>query len=609
MLAPAAARADRSYALPRAAISVTLERSGEVRVQENLTYRFSGLYTGAFRDIPLRPGVRVSDVGVSEGGRPYSPGGKTAIDSRDAAGRFGFARLAQGLRIVWHYRQNGGERTFTLRYRLRGVVIAHEDAVEVAPQVWGNQWQVELGSLAASVQAEAATSATHAWVEPAWLGHRLGRRGARVTAALSHVPNGRSVTLRVLYPPGALAPGAPYAQHVHDDALPSLVRREDANQARAVREHRELEDALHHPVWWILAAIALAIIPAGLLAGGAHWLVGRERGTGAAQPYFKEPPDDMAPALVPSLLDQRAVYGGPQLAATLFELARRGRYRMTPVTLEHTSIAGLRRREIDDVELSYGDDSIALDAFEAPVAEIFDAVIEEGPMSLSRVAKTFKDMPREDRPWFQERAAEFEAAVREAAAELRFWGSAGMRVRWTCVAVLATAATGVLIAGIVGLSDEPLVRNDLIISATGVALLLSTVVVALLPARIWRRRPPELQAAAERWGAFRRYLRDFPRLADKPADSLVVWERLLVFGIAFGLADRVLEAARIHFPGFDNASGLAAGGSGAGGAGDGGYSPSQFSADMHGAFGSGDGGGGGGGGGGGDFGGGGGGAW
>ena len=50
-------------------------------------------------------------------------------------------RLPQGLRIVWHYQQDGGQRTYTLRYRLRGVVIAHDDAVEVAPQVWGNQWK------------------------------------------------------------------------------------------------------------------------------------------------------------------------------------------------------------------------------------------------------------------------------------------------------------------------------------------------------------------------------------------------------------------------------------------------------------------------------------
>ena len=52
-----------------------------------------------------------------------------------------------------------------------------------------------------------------------------------------------------------------------------------------------------------------------------------------------EPPDDLAPALVPSLLAQRVVAGGDQMAATLFELVRRGRYKMTPVTREESSLA------------------------------------------------------------------------------------------------------------------------------------------------------------------------------------------------------------------------------------------------------------------------------
>jgi uncharacterized membrane protein len=146
------------------------------------------------------------------------------------------------------------------------------------------------------------------------------------------------------------------------------------------------------------------------------------------------------------------------------------------------------------------------------------------------------------------------------------------------------------------------VRADLILLAIGVALLLNAFVVELLPARMWRRRPSELQAAAERWEAFRRYLRDFPR-ADKPADSLPLWERYLVYGISFGIADRVLEAARLSFPGFDaSALGAAAGGAG-------GYGASHFSADMDGAFPSASASAGDGGGDGGDFGGGGGGAW
>ncbi|MDX6540248.1 MAG: hypothetical protein QOI71_1858, partial [Gaiellales bacterium] len=132
---PSPAVADKSYTVSQAFVGVTLSHDGEVLVREDLTFEYTGFFTGAYRDIPLAHDVQARDVGVREGATAYTPGGNTALGSSDAAGRFGFVRLPQGLRIVWHYVQDGGRRTFSLRYRLRGVVIAHDDAIEVAPQV------------------------------------------------------------------------------------------------------------------------------------------------------------------------------------------------------------------------------------------------------------------------------------------------------------------------------------------------------------------------------------------------------------------------------------------------------------------------------------------
>ena len=41
---------------------------------------------------------------------------------------------------------------------------------------------------------------------------------------------------------------------------------------------------------------------------------------------------------------------------------------------------------------------------------------------------------------------------------------------------------------------------------------------------------------------------DFPRLDEAPPATLALWERFLVYGIAFGIADRVLQGAQIHMP-------------------------------------------------------------
>jgi uncharacterized membrane protein YgcG len=257
---------------------------------------------------------------------------------------------------------------------------------------------------------------------------------------------------------------------------------------------------------------------------------------------------------VPSLLAQRVVAGGEQMAATLFELVRRGRYKMTPVTREETSFAGLRHKEVDDVDLSRGDESVELAVVEKPVAEIFDRLTREGPVALSQVTKTVKDMDQTDRVWFSSRSDAFDSAIENQARQRQFWSGHGMLVKWLAFAGFLLAGGALLVLGIIGLADPPLVRRDLIITAAGAALALNALVVVLLPAPMWRRRRPTLQASAEQWEGFRRYLEEFPRLADKPADTLPLWERYLVYGITFGIAERVLEAAKVQFPAITTSS-------------------------------------------------------
>ena len=277
---------------------------------------------------------------------------------------------------------------------------------------------------------------------------------------------------------------------------------------------------------------------------------GRELATGTAPEYVHEPPDDLPAALVPSLLAQRVVAGGDQLAATLFELVRRGRFKLTPVTREESSFAGLRHKEVDDVDLTRGDESIELAVVEKPVAEIFDRLTGEGPVALSLVGKTVKDLPSSERTWFHGRSQAFESAVRNQARQRIFWSGPGMLVKWLSFVLFLLVGGGLLALGIAGLADPPLVRRDLVITAAGAALALNAVVVLLLPAPMWRRRRPTLQAAAEQWEGFRNYLNDFPRLAEKPADTLPLWSATSSTGSRSGSPTGCSRSRRCSSPRF-----------------------------------------------------------
>src|SRR5207245_2594485 len=92
--------------------------------------------------------------------------------------------------------------------------------------------------------------------------------------------------------------------------------------------------------------------------------------------------------------------------------------------------------------------------------------------------------------------------------------------------------------------------SDVVMLVVGLACFPNAIVTLIGAAhvKLWRRRTADAQKESERWQAFRRYLRDFPRLKDAPPATLQLWESYLVYGIAFGIAEQVLKAAHLNMP-------------------------------------------------------------
>jgi hypothetical protein len=110
----------KSFSLAGATVAIDVEPNGTLAVSETITFTFDGSFSGAFREIPLRPGEAITDVEVSEYRRPYVPGASAEIGSSGDPNTFGTMRIDDGIRIVWHYRAENEVRQFTIRYRLAG---------------------------------------------------------------------------------------------------------------------------------------------------------------------------------------------------------------------------------------------------------------------------------------------------------------------------------------------------------------------------------------------------------------------------------------------------------------------------------------------------------
>ena len=520
-----------------------VQTDGSLVVDENITYAFDGSFSGAFREIPLRDGELIDEVGVFESGTSYRAGASAELGSSGEPGTFGTADTDEGLRIVWHYAAASEQRTFRVHYRLRGVATGYDDVVDVNLKVWGDEWEQRLDRLTATLIAPGRVE--RAWGHPVNVRGDVTLAGEQATLRAIDIPPGRFVELRALVPRNAFnstlgmrtEPGA---------ALDRIVAEEQEDAAAYERDRERLDDWLSSPLRTLLVLLLLGLGPALAAIAFVGWRFGRERATGYDREYEQEPPTETQPSLVPSLLAQGGTAGSLEFTATLFDLIRRGRYRAEPVTTERKVWGGLRSEQVADLQLSLGDVEAPVEAFEAPVARVADAILAGGPERLSE----FRERIEADREANSERFDDFKSAVGSAVSARGWFRSDG----------LVTLVGGLLLFGLLGalllflglrrLETFAPRWSDVLLVALGACAIVNAVVFggALLNRRLWRRRSPAAQAEAERWEAFRRYLTDFPRLAEAPPATLELWERFLVYGIAFGIAERVLQGAQLHMP-------------------------------------------------------------
>lgn len=551
LVAATAARGEfRDYLLGPAEVVVQINSDGSLSVRESIEFSFLGTFTGAYRDIPIRKGesidrISVSDTGPAEGITNYRPGASAQLGSSGAPDTFGVARLKDRVRIVWHF-SSDSLRTFFISYRFRGLAVAYSDVVDVDMNVWGASWPRDLSSLSATIKQPDQPDGTfytplRVWGHPASVNGTVARMPGAAVLTAPNVPAHQFVELHTVFP-RAILRSTGGAKVVAGRGLAKIVGKE--HKARADYEHgrNEVRNALNHLVVTIPILILLAVGPALLLILGVWFLYGREPKTGYDRQYEEQPPDDLKPALVLPLVKESKSPTSLSLAftATLFDLIRRGVYKATPTTTKRNG------KGVTDLQLAKGTHD-KLETFEEPVVEIVDGALDGGPVALTELHSSFLASRETNATHFEQFSARLGLKIID---QKWYAPGSGLKILGWSIPAFITAGIVLLVVSIDGFNSTAPLWSDVLMLTFGLACFPNAVVAAIgsVHGKLWRRRTPDAQKEAERWQAFRRYLKDFPRLKDAPAATLQLWESYLVYGIAFGIAEQVLKAAHLYMP-------------------------------------------------------------
>ena len=476
----------------------------------------------------------------------YAPGASAELGSSGAPGTYGETPIDGGHRIVWHLQAFSEPRTFTVGYRLSNLAIAFDDVVDVDLNVWGDQWDQTLQQLTAEINLPGPASGPswRVWGHPVSVRGDVIRESDHAVLRAVDVPPKQFVELRAVFPRSLLSSTGGTRVRT-GNTLPRILE-EEAADARAFEEDQEkIRSAADHLPRTILILLAAALLPAVAVLGATYWFYGRERKTGYDREYEQEPPSDLEPALVPPLLRQSSTVGSLEFTATLFDLIRKGRYKAEPVTTQKSTWGGLRQEDIADLKISAASD-MPVSEVEGPVTKVVDNVLNGGSERLSN----FRVQIQNHRTENSKRFTGFKKAVADEVRERKWLRSDGLKLLLGAGIPIAIAGALMLAIGIQRFQAFAPRWNDVLLIAFGSCLCVSAVVLFLAGRHVslWRRRSAEAEQEAEHWDAFRRYLTDFPRLQDAPPSTLELWERYLVYGIAFGIAERVLQGAQLHMP-------------------------------------------------------------
>ena len=522
---PAWSQATKSFSLAALDVDATLQSDASMIVKEVVTYTYEGgPFTFATRSFQPKWRDQIQAFTATENGVALvvsAPG-----DNPSGQWKWTYPPL------------NGGTHTYTLTYRVPGAVSVGSDVAELYWQFIGNDHpgvntmavHIHLpGEFAVSLPRTEATdtSVVRAWAHGP-LNGSVVPSSQGVELQVSGVPARTFVEARVVIPRKAFATigSAP--------RLPTILREEQGylDQGQSGRTAAKF-----------LAPLASLV---GLLGFGALW---RKHGKEPAKPgfigdYWREPLTD-PPAVVTANMSFGSV-DGRAMAGTLVDLAQRG----------YLTIAEER------VERLGPDKHFYRFVATAPKARVGATLPPPmAPWEADLLAKVFQGQAETTSEDFaawaranQTSAAAFWTGWKKSVADdmgQRGFLETGRAKVWLSAFGIIAALVG---AGLV-LSSISKDRAGHI-AAWGVMCFASAGLIAVLLPTLRKRTNigTERNAQAQ---ALKKYLEDFSNLKDAPVESLILWERFLVYGVALGVASQVMRGLSIRLPDVANSAGFA----------------------------------------------------
>jgi len=509
---------DRSYTIDHAFINLDVGSNGLLHVDERFDYSFDGKFNGVYRDIPLKSGEIIENIKVS------AIGAYPVLKESDENGYkhlkiylYSDAAHTKGIRDCYV--------SVFISYDMKNVVTLFNDVGGLQYKLWGDEWDVGVGDVSATVKMPGKTGNEY-FLNPQEYNQTSTLKGDTITAETTSIPKGEFYELLVLMPLEGFD-DATSAKHVNQNGKDMIMK--------------NLEDSVNGRNFWNTSYIVLALLsifsPIGAVV--TYLKFGREPKVNYDGIYERDLPTSDPPEVVNALIENNHDIGTPNMKG--FESSIMNLIDRKVINLNTQADADSDLRELI---LSFNHDKTnELSASEKIVFSTLNHFAYDGTLNLSRLNDQLSS--ESNARSFTARIENWESTVQDSINTDELFNDKGTRI------IKAIGMMGIVFGAIIAiLGFMTNLGNGTYSLVSGVLLIIFSIILRHVADDIFGKWTEKGRVFYLKWTNFKKFLKDNSLMKEHPPESIVVWKKYLIYGTALGVADKVYESMKLQVPNY-----------------------------------------------------------
>lgn len=514
--------ADKDYSLPQARVDYWLNADGTIRVTENITYSLScsgDCFHELYVQKPTDLRIRDASGYCIEAGCP-SCSQQCGFFTQYNEGWFELVlRDDDGYASTTYYA--------VFEYTIEDEILEQEDAAQFFFKLWGEHWEKPVGTLTAVVHLPGDSAETEVFVHPVSGSIRAEKQGKDIVITSPGHPSRTYLEANIVMP---------------KEWFSSLRRAPNFMTRQEIIDGEKsyiAAESLMGFIKMVLSVVSLLFLPVAFLA--LYIVYGREKPLPQLEtlaPYEREPPSSMTPAEAGYLLNPTAVVTGP-MAAEILWLAHEKYFTMEQIEIKEGWLRGGDRKVVGFRPVA-GADTARLVPHQKKLYDFMTSKLKDGVFCMERL--DLGDLS--SRMNYSLFYSSFKRALESRFEEKKYMEKTGNNIMLALSFIM-------LFAGFIPLL---LTANPffIILIFEGVVFL---VLVGVRPQILgkWSEEGRVLEARLQR---YRKFMEELTLMKEKQVMDIILWEQLLIYATAFGVADKVMSAMKVHMPDYRRHSSL-----------------------------------------------------